>query len=231
MGDNALIPSTGKLAREPVALASVGNLIDQVVNGDCLAVLPKLPSRSVDFVLTDPPYLANYRDRSGRSVANDVSDAWLKPAFTEIYRVLKLDRFCVCFYGWPKVDRFFAAWRAAGFHPVGHLVWTKRYSSRRRFVGYQHEQAYLLAKGYPEQPQEPLGDVLRWQYTENRLHPTQKPVSGLLPLVDAFSRPGELVLDPFCGSGSSLVAAKQLGRRYLGIELDAGYCATARGRL
>jgi adenine-specific DNA-methyltransferase len=111
------------------------------------------------------------------------------------------------------------------------LVWTKRYTSRQRFVGYQHEQAYLLAKGYPEKPAVPLGDVLPWQYTENRLHPTQKPVSGLLPVVRAFSRPGELVLDPFCGSGSSLVAAQQLGRLYIGIELDAGYCATARARL
>ena len=185
----------------------------------------------MDFVLTDPPYLANYRDRSGRTVANDTSDIWLNPAFAEIYRVLKADRFCVCFYGWPKVDRFFAAWRQAGFHPVGHLVWTKRYSSRKRFVGYQHEQAYLLAKGYPQQPEHPLGDVLRWQYTENRLHPTEKPVSGLLPLVEAFSRKGELILDPFCGSGSTLVAAKQLGRLFFGIELDAGHCATARRRL
>jgi adenine-specific DNA-methyltransferase len=228
-----LISSTGKLTREPVALVSAlpGNPVNKVVNGNCLDVLPKLPSRSVDFVLTDPPYLANYRDRTGRTVAGDDSDGWLKPAFVQIYRVLKPNRFCVCFYGWPKVDRFFAAWRSAGFYPVGHLVWTKRYTSRQRFVGYQHEQAYLLAKGYPEKPAVPLGDVLPWNYTGNRLHPTQKPVSGLLPLVRAFSRPGELVLDPFCGSGSSLVAAQQLGRLYIGIELDADYCATARTRL
>src|SRR5207253_2149979 len=102
-----LISSAGN-SRQPLALVSTraGNFINQIVNADCLTILPKLSSRSVDFVLTDPPYLANYRDRSGRTVANDVSDAWLKPAFAEIYRVLKHNRFCVCFYGWPKVDRF-----------------------------------------------------------------------------------------------------------------------------
>jgi site-specific DNA-methyltransferase (adenine-specific) len=204
---------------------------NDVVNADCLDVLPTLPSQSVDFVLTDPPYLVGYRDRDGRTVANDNNAAWLTPAFVEIYRVLANNCFCVSFYGWSKVDRFFSAWRGAGFHPVAHLVWTKRYASRQRFVGYHHEQAYLLAKGSPAQPVVALGDVLRWEYTENRLHPTQKPVSGLLPLVQAFSRRGDVVLDPFCGSGSSLVAAHQLGRRYFGIELDADHCAVAKQRL
>ncbi|MBV8401883.1 MAG: site-specific DNA-methyltransferase [Acetobacteraceae bacterium] len=63
------------------------------------------------------------------------------------------------------------------------------------------------------------------------MHPTQKPLPALLPLVKAFSAPGGLVLDPFAGSGSSLLAAKQLGRDWLGIELDAGHHATASARL
>jgi len=73
--------------------------------------------------------------------------------------------------------------------------------------------------------------VLDWTYSGNKLHPTQKPLSVLLPLVETFSRPGDLVLDPFAGSGSSLLAAKLLGREYLGIELDAAYCEIARRRL
>jgi site-specific DNA-methyltransferase (adenine-specific) len=207
------------------------NFIDQIIHGDCLAVLPQLPVGSIDFVLTDPPYLARYRDRQGRSVTNDDRGGWLAPAFAEIYRVLKNHSFCVSFYGWPKVDRFFAAWRRAGFYPVAHLVWPKAYTSRRQFVRYQHEQAYVLAKGRPRRPAVPVGDVLPWNYTENRLHPTQKPVTGLTPVIRAFSRPGDIVLDPFCGSGSTLVAARQLGRRYVGIELDAEYCEAARKRL
>jgi len=70
-----------------------------------------------------------------------------------------------------------------------------------------------------------------WQYTGNRLHPTQKPVECLTPIVKAFCKPGDVVLDPFCGSGSSLVAARDAGCAYLGIELDASHHRTANERL
>ena len=63
------------------------------------------------------------------------------------------------------------------------------------------------------------------------MHPTQKPVRSLKPVIESFTRRGEVVLDPFCGSGSTLLAAKILGRRYVGSELDAGYCEAARRTL
>ena len=92
-------------------------MLGGVTCGDCIDVMAHLPARSIDFVLTDPPYLVRYRDRSGRRVANDDNDAWLKPAFAQIHRVLKADSLCVSFYGWDKVDLFMAAWREAGFRP------------------------------------------------------------------------------------------------------------------
>jgi adenine-specific DNA-methyltransferase len=95
-----------------------------VINGDCLAVLPTIPDASVDLVITDPPYLVSYRDRSGRSIAND-DNANVLGAFSDLYRVLKPDTFCVSFYGWNRIDAFFRAWTEAGFRPVGHLVWHK----------------------------------------------------------------------------------------------------------
>jgi len=204
---------------------------DQVLQGDCAVVLRSVESASVDFALADPPYLARYLDRTGRSVQNDDRGAWLYPAFAEIYRVLKDNRLCVSFYGWPKADAFLGAWRAIGFRPVGHIIWRKRYASGTHFFGYCHEQAYLLAKGSPPRPEKPIGDVLDWAYTGNCLHPTQKPVSALTPLISAFTMKGDLILDPFCGSGSTLVAAKSLGRRYLGIELDPAHYETACGRV
>jgi hypothetical protein len=78
----------------------------------------------------------------------------------EAYRVLKQDRVAVMFYGWTKVDAFFDAWRCAGFQPVGHIVFRKSYSSKSRFLQYQHEQAYPLAKGRPPLPKRPLSDVM-----------------------------------------------------------------------
>lgn len=200
-------------------------------HGDCLHVLPTLASGSADFILTDPPYITRYKSRDGRCVPNDDNDAWLKPAFAEMYRVLAPDSFCVSFYGWPCADRFMAAWRAAGFRIVGHFVFPKSYSSARRFLCYQHECAYLLAKGDPQPPKAPVADVIQWRYTGNRLHPTQKPLCILTPLIEAFTAGNGLVLDPFAGSGSTLLAARSLGRRYIGIELDEGYHAIASKRL
>jgi DNA modification methylase len=128
---------------------------NQIVQGDCVQVLKSLPSTSIDLVVTDPPYLVNYRDRSGRTIKNDTRNAGVLAAFSDAYRVLKPNSFCVSFYGWNRVDEFFSAWRRAGFRPVGHIVWQKDYSSSSGFLQYQHEQAYLLIKGNPDRPGKP----------------------------------------------------------------------------
>ena len=205
-------------------------LTNSVLQGDCVQVLSQLPSASIDMVLTDPPYIARYVSRDGQRIANDDRADWLQPAFAQIFRVLKRDSFCISFYGWPQVDKFMQAWRLAGFRPIGHLVFQKSYSSKNLFLSYRHEQAYLLAKGNPALPERVISDVQQWKYTGNKLHPTQKPVSNLIPLIEAFSKPGNIVLDPFCGSGSTLVAAGLAGRRFMGIELSNDYCETARRR-
>jgi site-specific DNA-methyltransferase (adenine-specific) len=202
-----------------------------IIHADCINALPMLPDKSVDFILTDPPYITNYRARDGRRVPGDDNDHWLKPAFAQMYRVLADDSFGVSFYGWPKADRFMQAYRAAGFRVVGHLTFPKGYASSKRFLRYSHESAHLLAKGNPREPENPIADVIEWKYTGNKLHPTQKPLSALLPLVETFSRAGGTVIDPFAGSGSSLLAAKMLGRSYIGVEMDARYHAIAKRRL
>ena len=206
-------------------------MVGKVTHGDCLKVLRQLPDACADLVFTDPPYLVRYHDRSGRRVPNDDNTLWMFPAFAELYRVLKPDSYAISFYGWGRAERFLSVWRECGFRPVGHFVWVKRYASCVRRVQMKHEQAYLLAKGNPLPPASPPADVLPWSYTGNRLHPTQKPVASLTPLLEAFSRTGDLVLDCFAGSGSTGVAARQCGRRFLLIEKDAAYCRTAQERL
>lgn len=172
-----------------------------------------------------------YKDRSGRSIANDDHPGSVLGAFNDLYRVLKPNTFCVSFYGWNSVAAFFEVWKRAGFIAVGHIVWHKNYSSRRGFLNARHEQAYVLVKGRPAKPAQPLDDVRPWEYSGNVAHPTEKAVSVLQPLIRSFSRPGDFVLDPFSGSGSTLVAAALLGRRYMGIDLEAKYVELARRRL
>jgi DNA modification methylase len=204
---------------------------DTIIHGDCIEIMAAMLADSVDFALTDPPYLASYKSRDNRTMLNDCNDAWLWPAFAQLYRVLKPNSFAISFYGWPKTDLFFSAWKAAGFRIGGHIVFRKRYSSRTAFLQYRHESAFLLVKGNPAMPVSPLPDVMDWTYTGNKLHPTQKSIHILKPLIESFTHPAQLVLDPFAGSGSTCVAARRAGRRYIGIELDAMHYKTATDRL
>jgi site-specific DNA-methyltransferase (adenine-specific) len=84
-----------------------------VAHGDCVDLMKDIPEGSVSLILTDPPYLVNYRDRSGRQVRNDDNDEWLQPALAQMYRLLKDRGACLSFYAWNRVDRFVDAGREA----------------------------------------------------------------------------------------------------------------------
>jgi adenine-specific DNA-methyltransferase len=212
-------------------LHTIDLFVNRVIHGDCVTVLRSLPSASVDLVVTDPPYLVNYRPRDGRQCLNDNDDYWLKPAFHELFRVLKPDRFCASFYGWPWIDRFMQTWKESRFRPVSHLVWKKSHCSREGYTKSFHEVGFLLAKGRPLKPEDPPPDVLPWEYTGNRNHTNEKPVIAIRPLVEAYSKPGDIVLDPFAGSGTTGVAAKAAKRRFILIEKVERDCRVAQSRL
>ncbi|MEO0375468.1 MAG: DNA methyltransferase [Cyanobacteria bacterium P01_A01_bin.17] len=202
--------------------------------GDCLNALRYLPKHSVDVILTDPPYGVNYRDRIGRSIANDVNLSWLQPAFAEMYRVLAPDSYAVCFYGFNRVDEFMSAWKSAGFRIAGPLAFVKEYASnkgKRSHTARCHENAVLLTKGNPPKSATPPRDVYTFDYSGNRLHPTQKPLATMRQLVQDFSKPGDTVLDPFCGSGTTAHAAILENRDFYTVELDPVYFGKARERL
>ncbi|WP_298974323.1 DNA methyltransferase [uncultured Roseobacter sp.] len=199
--------------------------------GDATELLKTIPVESIDLVITDPPYLVNYSDRTGRSLANDDNPDGVLPAFDSIARAMKRNSYASCFCGWSALPGFSGTWQAAGLRIVSEIVWQKEYTSRRGYTRYRHESAYLLAKGNPAKPEHPISSVQPWTYSGNRQHPTEKAVEILAPLVRCFSKPGDLICDPFAGSGSSCVAAALNGREDLGIEIDATHCTTARARL
>ncbi|SMN17150.1 Adenine-specific methyltransferase [uncultured Candidatus Thioglobus sp.] len=210
---------------------------NMIYNNDCIEGMASLENNSVQMILTDPPYLVNYVDRSGRSVANDTlnNSDWLTPAFNEMYRVLNNNSYAVVFYGWSEADKFINAWRSAGFRIIGQFAFAKKYASNgrkdKKHMEYKHECAYLLAKGHPK-PFEILPSVMNWTYTGNKLHPTQKPVDLLLRLAKGFCPTGGTVLDPFMGSGSTAMACiKSKMFNYLGYELDSNYFNLAMNRI
>ncbi len=204
---------------------------NDIINGDSKDILAQFGNELFDLVVTDPPYLVNYKDRDGRRVANDDNAAGVLPVFDEIYRTLKNNSYCISFYGWTHIHAFTRKWHELGFKTIGHIVWAKDYTSRVGVTEYRHENAFILAKGNPKRPSNPIPDVQPWHYTGNKSHPTEKAVEVIAPLIKSFSSEGDIVLDPFSGSGSTAVAAALNDRQYVGIELDQSYCEFTRKRL
>jgi adenine-specific DNA-methyltransferase len=205
-----------------------------IYHEDCVRVLPMLPAGSVDFVLTDPPYLVNYTGRwdgERRRIVGDDDPSWLVPAFAEIWRVMKADSFAISFYGWTQADIFVGTFKALGFRLVSHLAFVKNVWGLGRFTRGQHETAYLLAKGRPKVPARGISDVIEWEREHDAFHPNQKPVAALHPLIAAYAPRGGVMLDPFMGSGSTLRAAKDFGLGAIGVEVEERYCRYAARRM
>ena len=206
--------------------------INTITHGDCLNILPQLATGSIDFVLTDPPYITRYKSRDGRTVANDDNDAWLKPAFAEISRVLAQDSFAVSFYGWPHADKFLAAFRAAGFRLVGHLTFPKRYTSSHRVSALPARDTPICSpKAGRRSRNTPSATSSTGRIAATSCTRRRSPCPSCCRWWTRSAAPQGVVLDPFAGSGSTLLAAKMLGRSYVGIELDAKYHAIAEQRL
>ena len=93
---------------------SIHPFLNRIIHGDCVAVMHTMPAESVDLIVTDPPYLVNYRSRDGRRVPGDNDNHWLRPAFAEMHRVLRRNSFAVSFYGWNSADQFLTVWREVG---------------------------------------------------------------------------------------------------------------------
>lgn len=202
-------------------------------HADCLDILPGVSG--VKFTLTDPPFGVQWRSNRRKvrhdHIKNDDGLAWVPDVYSAIYSSLLTDALVFSFYGWPDADRFVGEWKRIGFGLKSHFVWVKGNIGLGWFSRGQHEVAYLLTKGSPLRPELAISDVLFADTTGNDLHPTQKPESLCRDLISTFSKPGDLISDPFSGSGTTLVAAKRLGRRAVGIEIEERHCETTAERL
>lgn len=202
-----------------------------IYHGDCREILPQLVP--VDHVISDPPYdartHANARKTRDDRIAIDFAPLDVAPTVAILLPFAR--RWCICFCTMEMLgayrDASGAAWIRAGF-------W-KRHGAPQ-FTGDR-----------PAQPGEAIAIMhrtgkKRWNggglaafYEHNndqvRFHPTEKPESLMREIVALFTDAGEMILDPFMGSGTTLVAAKRLGRKAIGIELDEKYCEIAAKRL
>jgi len=198
-----------------------------LAHGDARTFLATLPDESVDLVVTDPPYVFDRGTTYFREWFPYLPDEAWPEILRELYRVLRADRHACVICDKRTEPVFVAAALGAEFHLAKTLIWNKEtpglgggaYRS-------QHELILFLTKGTRSGNRRDLGDVLSFPRVMSRGHyPTEKPVGLLKTLIEQSSEPGELVLDPFCGSGSTGRAARELGRRAMLCDLDASAAA------
>lgn len=205
-----------------------------LTQGNSLRLLPQLADTSIDLILTDPPYGIQYRSRRGEAIAGDKRPFiwWLYDA----YRVLKDTGCLLCFTRWDVLDAWKTAIQYAGFTVRSCIVWDKALhgmGNTKAAFAPRHEMILLADKGGFCFPGKRPVDLIQEKKvpSAHMIHPTEKPSALLMQLIEAVTRPGDLVLDPFAGSGSTLEACIRTGRAYIGMELMKEYIDRARIRI
>jgi DNA modification methylase len=201
--------------------------------GDCLEILPTLDG--VDAVVTDPPYgtqdlgggygrrqLHSEDGRNGRTIRNDGDLSVFTAALSALP---ELSGYCLAFYGPRRTAEFVSA--IAGWEYIGEVIWDKKQMGLGYTIRYSHESIAVLKRGESARPNFAIDSVIE-HHQQERLHPHQKPVALLERLVEWQSG---TVLDPFMGSGTTGVAAANLGRRFIGIEVEPKYFEIAKRRI
>ena len=211
-------------------MINIEDIINTVVCGDCLEVMAEMPDGCVDLVLTDPPYGIGEDGAKNHTRECLAKSRYYPPAgwdkeppsqahFDEMRRVgleqivFGANHFAhrlpesSCWIVWDKDNG------ATDFADC-ELAWASYRKAVRRFRW--KSQGMLQEPGYPK---------------EQRVHPTQKPLPLMLWILRRFGQGTSIILDPFCGSGTTCVAAKMLGRNYIGIDISSDYVAIARKRL
>lgn len=208
-----------------------------LINGDCLVELQKIPSESVDLVVTDPPYgmsfQSNFRQKQYERIENDDSLEWLDGFFDECHRTMKANTHIYSFCSFHHVDRFKQS-MARLFEVKNILIWEKNNTGMGDLEGDyapQYEMILFGSKGRRTLNGNRDSNILPCYRTGNKLHPTQKPLELISYLIGKSSEVGQVVLDPFLGSGTTALAALQNGRGCIGIEKDEGYFRTAKDRV
>jgi len=201
-----------------------------IIHGDCMEMLESLAPGSVDLCFTDPPYGISYVPRRRKilpipdQLANDE-----KPHTEFVAPIVRTVKNSGAVYLCTRFDvsaQWVDALKETGVKVKNPIYWVKTLPSIGDTAGdrgncveiilFAHVGRHLL-RG--------KRDVNAWTYSrpESNGHPTPKPIELVRRCIQASSDPGDLVLDPFLGSGTTAVACALTGRRFIGAEIDVGY--------
>lgn len=219
-------------------------------NEDCLETFKAIPNESINLIVTDPPYKITSRGGSGtmggywkeekarKGIIFDYNSISCKEYLTEFYRMLKERSICYIMCNNTNLVNFITTGTEIGFNFVKCLIWEKGNKICGRYYMNCFEYIILFRKG-KDKPINHCGtpDILKVPIKKlkdkfgKNLHDTEKPVRLMEILIENSSNENETVLDPFMGIGSTGVACQNLGRNFIGIEVDQRYYEIAKERI
>ena len=205
--------------------------------------MKRIPDGSVDLIVTDPPYLMNYKtghrkDKTHRFndvILNDDNEQLITDYVKECYRILKEDSAMYLFCSSHKVD-FFKRELEKEFSIKNMIIWVKNNHTAgdlESAFGRKYEIVFLVNKGQRKFNGERLTDI--WEFPrvsgDGQLHQNQKPIELIKRCIEKHSNVGDVVFDGFMGSGTTAAAALDTNRNYIGFELDEYYFNVAEKRI
>jgi len=210
---------------------------------DCVIGLKKIPDSSIDLVIADPPYgisreLNCKNQRLGRTAKlnfnfgewDKFNREWLEIA------VKKTKGWIISFCAKKDIGIYWDILEKNGFIAIDSLVWQKPdplpLNAKSRFLN-AWEAIIVGKRSGAHWGSTYAHNIFKYQAPKGkeRIHPTQKPLGLIRDLIKLTTRKGDIVLDPFMGSGTTAVACKNLGRHYIGFEIDKKYCEQAIKRV
>jgi len=226
--------------------------VDTVYEGDALKLLPKVPSGTVDLIITDPPFAIDFKaqrlnyNRKGSNVIEGYQEipeeeygSFTRSWMAEASRVLAPSGSMYVFSGWNRLRDILEGLDAAGLTTINHLIWKYQFGvfTKKKYVTSHYHILFVVKDPkqytfnkidhYPEDVW-----VINREYWKGKMKtPTKLPPEIVRKILLYSSNPGDLVLDPFLGSGTVAIVAQQEGRHFLGFEVVPEYCAFARASL
>jgi DNA modification methylase len=203
-------------------------------SADTETVRRLIPDRMCEMIVTDPPYSSGGRQDGGKrnstSIGTRTDDTIARDNLTTKGYVALICRVLACiksetafvFTDWRMWTWTFDALESSGYPVRNMLVWDKQQMGMGFPWRSQHELIAFAKQSGAEMMDGKLGNVLQVNRQPNELHPTQKPIELIATLIS--NTKGETVYDPFIGSGTTLIAAEQLGRKCYGMEISPAYC-------